>query len=250
MSQESSNPSAPAAPEQGTTPAEPGQETTPRKKSGCCLKGILIMGGLLLLLIILVIWQVLSVKSWIEDGMESSPAALPQPELTEEEQKGIEDIYTSYPKHYEKGTDVDVLLTPAQFNSLVAENIAKEKAKGRKVDLDALQVSFDGPATVLRGTALVPEREGLYYNFEVRGEFAIENAKATCNVEQVRLRGVDAPFSAKTVMREALRKGLTEQEKRFNEGRDSIFARLKLLKREGDKIHVILNGEHLERPGY
>ena len=133
---------------------------------------------------------------------------------------------------------------------MVAESIAKEKAKGRKVDLEALQVSFDGPATVLRGTALVPEREGLYYNFEVRGEFTIDNSKATYSVDQVRLRGVDAPFSAKTIMREALKKGFAEQEKRFNEGRDSIFMRLKFLKREGDKIHVILNGEHLEPPGY
>jgi hypothetical protein len=224
------------------------QDSKPRSKLGWFWKTLIIVCVSFLLLVLLFALQAFRIKSWVENGAESAPAALPAPRLSEDEQREIEDLYRNYEKHYVQKKDLDILLTPEQFNHLAAESIAKQKAKGNKTEMEALQIAFEGPQTVFRGTAPVPERSGLYYNFEFRGAFSIENSKASWKVDDVRLRGQDGPMGTGAILQEVLRKVFAEQEARYARGSDSVFRRVKLLRREGDKLHAILVGEYLEAP--
>jgi hypothetical protein len=226
----------------------PSQTPKPRSKLGFFWKTLIIVCVSLVLLVLIFALQAYRIKSWVENGVESSPAALPAPSLSEDERRGIEDLYRNYEEHYAEKKDLDVLLTAEQFNHMVAENIAKQKARGNRTEMEALQIAFEGPQTVFRGTAPVPDRPGLYFNFEFRGTFSIENGKAAWNVENIRLHGQDGPVGTQAIMQELLRKAFAEQEARRARGADSIFRRVKLLRREGDQIHAILNGEYLEPP--
>lgn len=223
-------------------------QTAPRSGLGCFWKTLITIVVLLISVALLFLLQASRIKSWVDNGVESAPATLPTPQLSAEEQRKIEDLYRNYEQHSIQKKDLDVLLTTDQFNHMVAENIAKQKARGNKTQLEALQVAFEGPQTVFRGSAPVPDRPNAYFNFEFRGLFAIENMKASWKVDDIRLHGQDGPLGTVAILQGLLRKGFEEQERRHAQGQDSIFRRIKLLRREGDMIHAILNGEYLEAP--
>jgi len=220
----------------------------PRSRLGCFWKTLIAIVVSLVLIVLLFAWQAHRIKTWVENGVESTPASFPTPRLSADEQRTVDDLYRDYEQHYVQKKDLDILLSTGQFNHMVAENIAKQKARGNFVQMEALQVAFEGPQTVFRGSAPVPDQPGMFFNFEVRGAFAIENQKASWRIDDIRLHGQDGPMGTKAILQGLLRKGFDEQEQRHAQGQDSIFRRVKLLRREGDQIHAILNGEYLEAP--
>jgi hypothetical protein len=194
-------------------------------------------------------WQVYRTKSWIENGAESTPAALPQVRLSAEEEQGVNGTRASYEASYREKKDFDAVLTPAQFNCIVEDQIRNERAAGKQPGIEALQLAFEGRETVVRGAAPARERPGMYHNFEVRGEVAIDHGHAAWSLGAIRLRGQEPPWAALVAARIAIGKKLAEQEELFAKGQDSLFGRIKLLRREGDKVHLIFDGAHLEAPG-
>ena len=221
----------------------------PRSRLGCFWKGFLISLAVLLLIVLLVGWQAYRTKSWIENGAESTPATPPQVRLSAEEEQGLNETRSSYEASYREKKDFDAVLTPAQFNRIVEDQIRNERAAGKQPGVEALQLAFEGRETVVRGAAPVRERPGMYHNFEVRGEVAVDHGHAAWSLGAIRLRGQEPPWAALVVARIAIGKKLTEQEELFTKGQDSLFSRIKLLRREGDKVHLILDGAHLEAPG-
>jgi len=222
----------------------------PRPRLGCFWKGFLIFLAVLLLVVLFAGWQVYRTKSWIENAAESTPAALPQVRLSQEEEEGVGRLYASYEACWKEKKDLDLVLTPAQFNRIMEDQVRKEKAKGTgEKGPEAMQLAFEGRETVVRGAAPVRERPGMYYNFEVRGEVAVDHGHAAWSLGAIRLRGQEAPWGALIAARIAIGRLLSEQKDRFAKGEDSLFSRIKLLRREGDKVHLILDGAHLEPPG-
>lgn len=229
---------------------EPAPATPPpRSRLGWLWKAFLIFFALLLLVVLFVVWQVYRTKSWIENAAESTPAVLPQVRLSQEEEDGVGRLYAGYDACWKEKKDLDLVLTPAQFNRILEDQARKEKAKGTgEQGLEAMQLAFEGRETVVRGAAPVRERPGMYYNFEVRGEVAVDHGQATWSLGAVKLRGQEAPWGALIAARIALGRVLSEQKDRFAKGGDSVFSRIKLLRREGDKVHLTLDGAHLEPP--
>jgi hypothetical protein len=227
---------------------DPQPGAVPRARRGYFWKGLLIFLGLFLVVVFFLIWQAYCVKLWLEHGAESTAAILPAPRLTTEEEDGLRRLYASYETCCREKKDFEALVTPEQLNRFLADMIRKEKSEGKTTKLEAFHLAFEGREIILRGTAAVPQQPGSLYNFEVRGDMAVDRGQVTWRLDTLRLHDVSAPWAAMFMARREIAKGLKAQEALYAEGQDSLPSRVRLLRREGEKVHVVLEGKYLQPP--
>ena len=142
-------------------------------------------------------------------------------------------------------------MTPELFNAFVNGEIKRKKANGtfKKGDAEGAEIRFDGQDTVFR-ISVADQEKGGFFNVELHGDPNIENGKFKGRVDSVKLANREAPWLARIFFDmavEAARKGDLKNDKSPNKEENALEA-IKLMKREGEKIHVIVDGSKVPKP--
>lgn len=214
---------------------------------GCQI--VIALAVMLLIGIVFIGISISNLVSWVKNGPENAPAKYAPTALTPDQEQELWRIWATYKKAYETKTDFDASFTPDLLNGFLEREIARKKAAGeaKSGDPKAMQVTFDGNQTVLRMTVPADET-GKYQNFEVRGNFGVEGGRLVGTVDQVKLAGREAPWLARIFIDQfldAARKG--DLKDKHGHGENPIEG-LKVLRREGEKIHVVADGTKLPPP--
>lgn len=214
---------------------------------GCQI--VIALAVLLLVGVIFIGISISSLVSWVNNGKENAPTKYAPVKLAPEQEQELWRILTAYKKAYDTKTDFDASFTPELLNGFVESEIAKKKSAGthKANDAEAVQVAFEGNQTVLR-MSVPADEPGKYQNFEVRGAFGVEGGKLIGKVDQVKLAGREAPWLARVFIDQfldAARKG--DLKDRNGQGQNPLDG-IKVLRREGEKIHVVVDGSKLPPP--
>ncbi|MCW8131666.1 MAG: hypothetical protein KIS92_15070 [Planctomycetota bacterium] len=228
-----------------------GSGAAPKKRmsSGCQVAlGCL---GIIALVVVVVALIIGASISWLSNGREAAMSVYPAPALTTGQQFEMGKIHADHLKAYHGKTDWDVVFTPELFNAFAAEQIRKKKADGtfQKGEAEGVELQFQGNDTVLR-FSYAERKEPGFYNFELRGDPHIENGKFLGRVDKVILAGKESPWLARKIIDsfvEAARKGELKNEQSANP-QENPLAGVKLLRREGDKIHFIVEAGKVPAP--
>ncbi len=242
MSEPPTQPSAPF----GTIP--PPNATPSRKGLGLGCQ-ILLWGGLVVLLVggVFVV-SAIRAKNWFGQKAEATAAEGAAPVLSTEEEQGLEKFFWQYWKAYKEKSDLEVAFTPNQFNAFVMREMAKKKKAGtaKSQDPEAFQAAFEGEAFVVRFA--VPDQAGKFRNFEARGFFSIENRRVAWSLDEIKLGGKEAPWLARFLLRRAFQAVVEAYEHPPADAPASPLEGFKLLRREGERIHLIADGNYLPPP--
>jgi hypothetical protein len=215
-----------------------------RGRLGCYLA--LGLAGFLLLLAVALLAQVVRMANWVKRGAEPAPRPLPPLRLSPGEETELTAMREGYLKCHREKKDFEALLTPAQINVLADEGQTRKRAKGETVY--PFRLSFAGGKFELRGTAPAPNEPDKFWNFTLRGDLEIRDGKvAHWQVDSMTLAGEEPPAGALTVARRAIAEQLRKVENGEAPGKEDL-KRIKLLKREGDRLRLILDGRDLPPP--
>ncbi len=217
-------------------------------KTGCKFGCGMLLGclGLILLVIVILVISFVNMVNWFKNGIEPSPAVYAEPDLTLRQRAQLTKIHIEHRLAYETGTEWDVEFEPTLFNAFIAEQIQKKKDEGTYVEgeeLAGLEILFVGSDTVIR--ASIPADKG-YLNLELRGDPWIERGEFRGKLDEIKLAGEDAPWMVTSFVDAALDQA--KKEARRGNGGSGLEA-IKLLRREGDDIHIIFEAGQVPPPG-
>jgi hypothetical protein len=219
--------------------------TAPAKKWGC-LKGCLIAAGVCTLLFCLMAFWVYRSISWLANAVEPQPPSCSPLALTEDEKEDVAQVMRLIYEAKTQKNLADISVTPAVFNGVVEKFIEDARKKNKPDAPVFLRGAFNGTMLNVKIAAPVnvqknPEKAGQYYNVEADFDFEVVDGVITkANVHSMRLKGEEAPWLALKIANwvfEAFKKESAKQSK---------FPVIKLLKREGDDLHVVLDGAKME----
>lgn len=201
---------------------------------------VLLLGGFLIV-------SAIRAKNWFEQNAEQAPVQYATPTLTAEEEQGLEKFFWQYWKAYKEKSDLEVAFTPQQFNAFVMREVAKKKKAGtaKSQDAEAFQAAFEGERLVVR--IALPGKSGMFLNFEARGNLTLENRRVTWSLDALTLGGKEAPWLALFIVRQEM-KTLVEAYEQGSGNPKNPFESFKLLRREGERIHLIADGKLLPAP--
>ena len=205
-------------------------------------------------------WQMMRCSDFFTKAMVGTPSTLAPIDLTADEEAELKKYGTDYVNAIESKKDFDALLTPRELNDIFMRQLARQRTPGKAADNEfiLLQTGIDGDVVTLQGTYAMPG--GQYFNFDARGEFAIENGRITFYIDSVKSRGEDAPWLAMKWIRNMTQKVANDLQDPFPPGsmpdptvpgagkipeRTERLRAIKLFKRENNKFHVILDGSKL-----
>ncbi|MBI3830117.1 MAG: hypothetical protein HY291_11405 [Planctomycetes bacterium] len=231
--------------------AEPGAQPPAKKGFGTGCKVALGCFSVVLLIVLVVAVIFVNALSWVTNGRETASAPYTSPTLTDSQQSELGKIRADHKKAYATQADWDVVFTPELFNTFVASEIKKKKADGsfKKGEAEGVDIRFDGQDIVIR-TTYEDQEKGGYYNVELRGDPHFENGKFLGRVDSIKLADKEAPWLARKFVDmaiDAARKGELKTEKGPH-ANENPFEGIKLLRREGDKIHIIILGGKVPQP--
>jgi len=237
--------------DQPTVPSQPTPSPfPPPKKSSGCLKAFLWVAGIVLFLFIIVailIWQSVS---WLKNAPEPKIATYPALKLAPGEEEDVNRIIASIDQAKQRDALCEEYITPTVFNGLMEKILDGERAKGKLdvplflraglVDSDKLELKITQPMKDEKA----PDGAALFVNAEVVFRLEIVDGELRqANIDKLVLRGRDAPFLSRVVVNHLVAgiKAASQQDK--NNTKENKLIAIKLLKRDGDRIHIILDGK-------
>jgi hypothetical protein len=235
--------------------------TPPKKSSFGCLKIVAIAAGVLALLLIVfgvLVWQSIS---WAKNAPESKIASYPPLNLSDGEKEDVGRIIGKLSTAQRDKALVDEYVSPEVFNGVLEKIIEGEKLKpknkGKKDQPLYLRGGFSGQDLELKMTVPAPDANSPtpeYVNAAIIFDLEIEDGKfKVLDVKQVLVHDQPPPLFARWYL-ESLAK-LLRQNNFPNQAAQGGTAQpnpleglkvFKLVKREGDKIHFVLDGSKMK----
>jgi len=227
-------------------------QAAPPKRNFGCLKIILVAAGVcafLFVIIVVLVWQSVN---WLKNAPDPIPVVYTPLKLSGGEQEDIDRVMIEIEKAKQTEKLYEDYVTPAVLNGFFEKVFEGERLKGKKnvpsglraelVDNDKMGLKF---TSVAEGNT-TPDGKPLYINAEAVFELEIVDGQIQkVNLDRLFLRKREAPLLSRMVVNYYLnqfREGkLKEQNGKPDEGLQAI----KLLKRDGDRIHFILDGKAL-----
>lgn len=206
----------------------------------------------IILLIVLVVAVIfVNAISWVSNGREAASATYSAPELDLAQQLELGKIHAKHKISYAAESELDVSFTPELFNAFIASDIKKRKADKtfKKGEPEGMDIRFDGQDVIIR-TTYEDQEQGGYYNVELRGDPHFENSKFLGRVDSIKLANKEAPWLARKFIDfaiDAARKGELKNDKGPH-ANENPFEAIKLIKREGDKIRIVIKGGMVPKP--
>ena len=240
----------------------------PPKKSSGCLKAALITAGICLaagfFVTAIVVALVVQSVSWLQNAGEPTMATYEPLALSPGEEEDVERVMKGIGEAKDHGTLYDEYVTPAVFNGAVQKIIDEEHRKGTakpdaplavrgsfvddcmalKLTLPAKQEQAAAAPAAPAGPALpVPERK--YINAQAVFDLEVVDGVVTkAHVRKLTLRGREAPLLPRLVFNVLLwywRDTSRQQKGSLQSGLSAI----KLLRREGNRLHITLDGQRM-----
>ena len=232
-----------------TNSASPHPTSSTPQKSGLGMgcKILLGIGLFSLALVIIAVIMVVNTVNWVKNAPQAQPAVYSNAPLNPQQKGELFKIHMDHRAAYAAKKDLEISFTTELANAWIAEEIRKNKKGGQPNEAEGADVRFDGDKTVIRFTVKQPD--GKFLNFEVRGEPSFENGVFKGNVEQIKMAGQEPPLLARMWLNafvDAAKRGEFKDPDKPNA--KSPFEALKLVRREGDRIRVIIDGNHVPDP--
>jgi hypothetical protein len=236
--------------------AEPQQ---PPKKKGClglgCLAWLAVFGGIFLFFLLIGGILVYQSVSWVMRGPESTVANYPPLQISAGEEEDVRRVVQSWDAAKQQGAVSDEYMTPAVFNAVIERVREYEKQQGKAKANAPLHFrggfTDDGGFNVKFTVPVESDNKSVVQYMNVEASFDLEIAEGqitTGRVKEFKLRGEPAPLLARQfinmmvwVFREK-----SKQPNARNADEIEGLRRIKLLKREGERLHLVLDGKEMK----
>jgi len=234
------------------TPPPAGSPPSAPKQGLGCLAWLAIVAGILVLMLLIagvLVWQAVS---WVKNGAEPAIASYAPLKLSPGEQEDVDRVVVELYTAKDGKKLLEEYVSPVVFNAVVERMMNDEKRKGTaKPDAplfvrgafegDAFGLKLTAPATDPDKHTVIPNQ---FFNAEVFFDLEIVDGELVkAEIRNARLKGVDAPWAARKWVNHALNK---EREKFKKSDESNKLRAFKLFRREGDRLHVILDGSKFE----
>jgi len=228
----------------------------PTKGMSGCLKLLLVVAGILaflMLIVGIVVWQVVS---WFSNMVQPQPVTYAPLTLSAGEQEDVQRILQGLTEAKQKGMEFDEYVTPQVFNGVVERILQGERDKGKKDVPLGFRGSFDGTAMKVQLSAVADQKQldtagkqnatiPYYVNGEATFDLEVADGEAkSIKVQSLKLGGREAPAILMWVIRTQVDEAL-KQQKIKNKNGENPFGAVKVLKREGDRLHLVLDGKKM-----
>lgn len=220
------------------------------KRRGMSLGCQIILGicAVLTVIVIVLVVSTYNAVQWLQQGAEATPTQYPSLELTPAEEMDMVSHQVTFDRAQRNGNDFDVTFPPKLFNEFLRREAKKSKDASKGEPFEGGDVTFLEDGLKIRAT-WKDANSNQYINLIATGDFSIEQGTIRARLDSLKLADRDAPWVAMWIAHKALAAAETGQVSKDGKP-DPNFERFKkmfkLLKREGDKIHVILDGDALQ----
>ena len=230
-----------------------------RKSSFGCLKILAIVAGIFAIMLIIfgiLVWQTIS---WFKNAAEPTIATYAPLNLSEGEKEDVDRIIMKVSTAQASKAIVDEYVTPEVFNGVMEKIIAEDKKKNKSKANDTVvfrggfhdndyEVKFS--TSIKDASSTTPQ----FVNIDLFFDCEMDEGRFTkLDVKQVIMHDRPVPFFARLYL-STVTKALEQTGKAppaASGTQQNPFEDLKiikLLKREGNKIHVILDGAKMKPP--
>lgn len=228
----------------------------PKSKSscGCCFLKILAVCFVLGLIVAGVVgYFIVNTASWFTTAVETTPAIYAPLNIAAGEQQDVERVIQKLQAGKAQKEVIDETISPTVFNGIVEQIIQGEKDKGKSNDLEAFRLGLDGDhfQVALTTKTQNPDKSNPgqgYFNIKSSFDLEIEDGKiVNINIQKLTAGGKEAP----TIIRFGLNKVLETIRDGTNKEAEKNMKKLtfiKLLKRDGDRLHVVLDPTKFDQP--
>jgi len=182
--------------------------------------------------------------SWFANAAQPKPVSYPPVHLSAKEELELRKIEQQLVRVKANGQDLDILVSPNQLNAfLEGEKQRKVTTEGKEPKkTPAVRFSFEGEDTVLRASISIENKH--YLNLEVAGRLSVRDGKPKLRVKRLKLGGQDAPWLVMAFLQRFLPK--LEKATFKDRGTRIVFETVKVLERQGSRIHLVLDGKKLQ----
>jgi len=212
--------------------------TPPPAKKGFSLgcKITLIIAAVLFAIFVVLAVSVVRFVMWANHRV-AAPYTFPATVLTPEEQKEDQEFRQKADTAKKSKTTFEMTLSLNTLNKLFEEGIAENIKKGKleTMPFEVVHFSTVNNRLVIMASHKTPEG---YVNYEVHGDISLENKRVDMKLDSISSNGEEAPWLGQYVARYMIDK--TTEGLNHGEGDQSVFKQFQLVKREGDKVHVII----------
>lgn len=226
------------------------QADAPEKKSSFgCLKMLVIAAAFVAIILLIFGIMVWNAISWVQNSPEPKMASYPPLQLSPGEKEDVTRVLNELGAATQTGTDVDEYVTPQVFNGAI-EKLMEDEKKKKTAKPDApvnfraafaergFDVMLTVPASDQKTKEITPN---MYVNADVVFDLEIANGQiAELEIIKMTLHDRPAPVLARIVysrFSEALKS---------NQQNNADFGVIKTLKREGERVHIVLDGKKLK----
>jgi hypothetical protein len=219
------------------------------------------VGAFLAAIVVILIWQSVS---WLKNAAEPNMAQYEPLTMSLGEEEDVNRVINGINEAKQNGTVYDEYITPRVFNGALQKIIAGEQRKGKaKPDAllaargafvnDHLYLRVTVPKTDEAGGQPQPQNapaailpQGRYINAEATFDLEIvEGEIIRAKVHTLVLRGREAPWLSRMVFNRFFIGGLKENSHKLKNDPANPFWAIKMLRREGDRLHVMLDGARM-----
>ncbi|HLX61147.1 MAG TPA: hypothetical protein VKX17_07675 [Planctomycetota bacterium] len=223
---------------------------------GCCLLKILgVIMGLALIVAIavgIVVWRA---GAWVADIAEPAPAVHAPLVISAGEKEDVQRVVAELDKAEKTNGVIDESVTPAVFNGVIETLLADEAAKDKDMKDDVVRVGFDGDHLSVDTTWKLQEKQGPPKYANIVATFDAEIVEGKINkLELVSLKsgGREAPTLIRWpisfmlwAIKESINNPNAQNPQNLKTAKE--FEAFKLIKREGDRIHIIVDGSKFKK---
>lgn len=221
-----------------------------------CLKILLIVAGFLalcMLIVGIIVWQIVS---WLSNMVQPTPATFTPLAISAGEKQDVDRILQGLTDAKQKGLEFDEYVTPTVFNGVLERILQAERDKGKTDVPLGVRAGFENGSMTIQFSAKADQKQldtagkqgatiPYYMNGSAKFDLEIvDGAPKKIAVQSLKLGGREAPALILWVIRTHLDEAVKQQNFKNPQG-ENPFGAIKLLKREGDRLHLILDGKKI-----
>ncbi len=234
---------------------DPNIKTKPKSSCGCCVLKIFALCFVLFLVVCGVFgYYFFNTVNWVTSAAQPVAASYTPLNTAPGEKEDADRVILKLQTIKNNKEVVDETITTAVFNGIMDKVIQDEKAKnaakGKSEGLEALRLTTDGDHFGLALTSKYISKDPknnpgalMYLNINATFDLEIEDGQITkAHIEKLVAGGQEAPAVVKfafNLVLKSIRDG-TNTNKDIDKAVEKLHF-IKLLKRDGDRLHVILD---------
>lgn len=219
-------------------------ETKPKSSLGCCLlKVFLVLMVLGLIGAGLLGYGVYRTASWFSEMAEAAPTTYPPLAISTGENQDINRIITELHESKSSKEVIDESITPNVFNGLIDKILNEEKKNGKTPDVTAVRGGFEGEHFALEFSGIGKGKQaGQFINGKATFDLEVVDGEIkNARIHSLKVGGRDAPWAVLAFVNNFIISKLSApNDPETREAAEGLKA-FKLFKREGDRLHVILD---------